>query len=144
MSFSFSSAQKLFLLGGLAIAAGIITYSHKVMETVGSNLYKLSPVAALVVVLASSAVLFLFASESLEFWLASRGLPTFPLVPVSSSQAVVGAVIGIGLAKGGRNINFGVLGRISIGWVTTPITSGLIAYILLFVVQNLFLMPVYK
>jgi len=144
LSFSFSSAQKLFLLGGLAIAAGIITYSHKVMETVGSNLYKLSPVAALVVVLASSAVLFLFASESLEFWLASRGLPTFPLVPVSSSQAVVGAVIGIGLAKGGRNINFGVLGRISIGWVTTPITSGLIAYILLFVVQNLFLMPVYK
>jgi PiT family inorganic phosphate transporter len=141
--FSISSAQKLFFLGGLAISAGIITYSKRVMETVGSNLFKLSPVAALVVVLSSSAVLFLFASEGLKFWLESRGLPSFPLVPVSSSQAVVGGVIGIGLAKGGRNINFGVLGRISIGWVATPIAAGLGAYILLFFVQNLFLLPVY-
>ncbi len=142
--FSISSAQKLFLLGGLAISFGIITYSKRVMETVGSNLYKLSPVAALVVVLASSAVLFLFASENLEFWLQSRGLPTFPLVPVSSSQAVVGAVIGIGLAKGGRNINFGVLGRISIGWIATPAAAGLSSYILLFFVQNLFMFQVYS
>src|SRR6056297_831150 len=142
--FSISSAQKLFLLGGLAISLGIITYSKQVMETVGSNLYKLSPVAALVVVLASSAVLFLFASESLEFWLQSRGLPSFPLVPVSSSQAVVGAVIGIGLAKGGRNINFGVLGRISIGWIATPAAAGLSSYILLFFVQNRCMFQVYS
>lgn len=143
LTFSFSSAQILFLIGGLAISLGIITYSKRVMETVGTSLYKLSPVAALVVVLASSAVLFLFASESLKFWMESHGLPSFPLVPVSSSQAVVGAVIGIGLAKGGRNINFKILGKIGMGWVTTPVVSGLTAYVLLFVVQNLFLLQVY-
>ena len=42
-----------------------------------------------------SIVLFLFASKGLENFLASYGLPTIPLVPVSSSQAVVGAVLGI-------------------------------------------------
>ena len=47
-----SSGQQLFMLGGLAIAVGIITYSRKVMETVGENIVELSSEAALVVVLA--------------------------------------------------------------------------------------------
>ena len=42
---------------------------------------------------AQAIVLFLFSSEPLEAWLASHGLPTIPLVPVSSSQAVIGAVM---------------------------------------------------
>lgn len=128
----FSSAQQLFLIGGLAISVGIITYSKRVMDTVGNGLYTLSPIAALIVVLASSLVLFLFASQSLKLWLTTRGLPSLPLVPVSSSQAVVGAVIGIGLAKGGRNIQFKVLGKISVGWITTPVSAGIISYALLF------------
>jgi len=86
--FTFSSAQMLFLLGGLTIAAGIITYSKRVMETVGSSLYRLSPVAALVMVLASSTVLFVFASESLKLWLTSQGLPSFrfPVLRPSSES----------------------------------------------------------
>jgi PiT family inorganic phosphate transporter len=142
-SISLTSAQQLFFLGGLAISVGIITYSKRVMQTVGSDLFKLSPIAALVVVLASSTVLFLFASESLQIWLTTRGLPSLPLVPVSSSQAVVGAVLGIGLAKGGRNIKFGVLGKISLGWVTTPLASGAAGYVLLWIVHNILDMPVY-
>lgn len=132
LSFQFSSAQQLFLIGGLSISLGILTYSKKVMETVGNDLYTLSPIAAFIVVLSSSLVLFLFASMPLKLWLMARGLPSFPLVPVSSSQAVVGAVIGIGLARGGRNIKFKVLGKISIGWITTPTSSGIISYMLLF------------
>ena len=61
--FSLSSAQQLFLLGGLAIAAGILTYSKKVMETVGSNIVELSSEAALVTVLAQAMVLFIFSSS---------------------------------------------------------------------------------
>lgn len=57
---------------------------------------KLSPISALVVVSAHSLVLFLFASQGLEALLQRHGLPTIPLVPVSSSQAIAGAVIGIG------------------------------------------------
>jgi hypothetical protein len=66
-----------------------------------------------------------------------------PLVPVSSSQAVVGAILGIGLAKGGRNINLTVLRNIGLGWIVTPITSALISYISLFFMQNVFMMTVY-
>jgi PiT family inorganic phosphate transporter len=139
-----SAAQQLFALGGAAIAVGVFTYSRRVMETVGNELFELSPISALVVVLAQALVLFLFASEGLEAWLANHGLPTIPLVPVSSSQAVIGAVIGIGIAKGGRNIRFGVLGRIASGWISTPIAAGVLAFVALFIVQNVFSQQVYE
>jgi len=136
--FTLSSAQILFFIGAVAIAVGVFTYSYKVMDTVGGNLLKISPVAALIVVLAESLVLFIFSSEGLETWLISHGLPSIPLVPVSSSQAVVGGVIGIGLAKGGRGIRFNVLGEIATGWVTTPIAAGLLTFVSLFFFQNVF------
>jgi len=136
--FTLSGTQSLFLLGAIAISIGVFTYSYKVMLTVGNDLFKLTPVAALVVVLSESIVLFLFASKALETWLASHGLPTIPLVPVSSSQAVIGAIVGIVLAKRGRGVNLKVLGKISSGWVTTPIIAGIITFIALFFAQNVF------
>jgi len=45
-------------------------------------------------------VLFIFSSTSLQQFVIGLGLPPIPLVPVSSSQAVVGAVCGIALARG--------------------------------------------
>ncbi|MCP4156122.1 MAG: inorganic phosphate transporter [bacterium] len=141
--YTFTSVQQLFFIGGIAIAVGVYTYSQHVMGTVGSELFDLSPVGALIVVLSSAIVLFLFASQGLKGWLDSMGLPSLPLVPVSSSQAVVGAILGIGLAKKGRNINFWVLGKISSGWVMTPVISGAISYILLFFMQNVFMQKVF-
>jgi len=142
--FHLSSIQQLFLLGGIAIAIGVFTFSKKVMMTVGSGIFKLSPVTALVVVLASSITLFLFASQGLHNFLTSLHLPAFPLVPVSSSQAVVGSVMGISLAKGGRNINFRKLSQISLGWVATPAASAILAYVALFFMQNVFMQNVFK
>jgi PiT family inorganic phosphate transporter len=142
--FDFTGIQQLFLIGAIAIAVGVFTYSKKVMMTVGDGLMPLSPVAAWVAVISHSIVLFLFASEGLEHLLASNGLPTIPLVPVSSSQAVVGAVIGIGLLKGGRNIQWRVLGKISVGWATTPVISATVCFIALFFLQNVFNQHVYK
>ncbi len=142
--FSLTSTEQLFLLGGIAIAAGIITYSYKVMNTVGAKIIELTPEAALVVVTATSLVLFLFSSQGLENFLAVNGLPTIPLVPVSSSQAVVGAVLGIGFARGARNINLKVISKISSGWVTTPVIAGLICLVSLFFMQNVFNQKVYK
>ena len=136
-------AQQLFLIGGIAIAVGVFTYSGRVMRTVGSRLFRLSPLSALVVVLAQGLVLFLFSSEGLESWLSSRGLPTIPLVPVSSSQAVVGAILGVGLAKGVHNIRFAILGRISSGWIATPVIAAALAFLLLSIVQNVFSQQVY-
>jgi len=136
--FTVDSVQLLFLVGGLAIAVGAFSYSHRVMMTVGKGLFRLTPVTALVVVLAEAIVLFLFASQSLESWLLARGLPAIPLVPVSSSQAVIGAVIGIAVAKGGRGVRYSVLGKVAGGWVATPAIAAVLAFLGLFFLQNVF------
>lgn len=133
-----SSIQQLFVLGGLAIALGVFTYSKGVMMTVGSSLGRLSSSSALVAVLAHSIVLFLFASRGLEAWLSGAGLPTIPLVPVSSSQAVVGAIVGISILQGAAGIRWVVLLKIVAGWIATPIMACLISFIGLFFLQNVF------
>ena len=139
----FSSSQQLFLLGSLAISLGVVSYSRRVMDTVGSGIFKLSPVMAFVAVWAHSIVLFLFASQRLEQLLLSAGLPALPLVPVSSSQAIVGAVIGMGLLKGRHNIRWKTVGGIAGSWITTPLFACLISFVCLFIVQNVFQQKVF-
>jgi phosphate/sulfate permease len=92
----------------------------------------------MVVVLAESLVLFIFSSSALSDFFVRLGLPAIPMVPVSSSQVVVGCVIGIGLYKGARNINYKLLGQIALGWISTPLLSGIITYISLFFMRNIF------
>jgi len=135
---SLDGAQQLFLLGGLAIATGIFTYSDRVMKTVGKNIFELSADAALIVVLSHSIVLFIFSSSRLSEFISGFGLPAIPLVPVSSSQVIVGAILGIGILNGARNINLKVLGGIASGWVTTPIIACIISFLSLFFAQNVF------
>ena len=93
------------LIGSMAIAVGILTFSRNVMHTVGSRIVPLDPFASLVVVLAQAITLNVYAMIG---------------VPVSASQAVVGAVVGIGLVKGTRTINARVLMRVLFGWLGTP------------------------
>ncbi|MFP4151854.1 MAG: inorganic phosphate transporter [Alkalispirochaeta sp.] len=139
-----TGTQQLFALGGIAASVGVATYSGKVMHTMGSELYKLSPVAAFVVIASTATVLFLFASEGLKAWLDGMGLPSFPLVPVSQSQAAVGSVIGISLARGGRNLNLIVLRNILFGWIATPVVAAILSYTGLFFMQNVFAQTVYR
>jgi PiT family inorganic phosphate transporter len=142
--FTLTSTQQLFFIGGIAIGVGVLTNSRKVMATVGEGIMKLSPVSALAVVSAHSLVLFLFASQGLEAFLQRHGLPTIPLVPVSSSQAIVGAVIGLGLLKRGRGIRWRVLGGIGSSWVVTPVIAALASFIALFFLQNVFEQKTYR
>ena len=93
------------LFGSLAIALGIMTFSKRVIRTVGSGLVPLDPFAALVVILAESITLNVYAMIG---------------VPVSASQAVVGAVVGIGLVKGVKTIDGRALVRVLFGWLGTP------------------------
>jgi len=136
--FAVSGVQQLFLLGGVAIAVGIYSYGERVMATVGKDLYKISPLTGLVVVFAEFLVLMLFTSETLEAFLISLRLPSFPLVPLSTTQAFIGAVIGVGVAKDPRSINFRVLGKIGIGWIVAPVGAGIITFFSLFFIQNVF------
>jgi len=136
-----TSVQTLFLLGGLSIATGIYTYSERIMKRVGSGLTSLSPLAALIVVLSAGLVLFLFGSQELQTLLRAAGLPGWPLVPVSATQAVVGAILGISLVrKSGIRLN--ALGEIVAGWIAAPLAALVISLVGLFVLQNVFEMPV--
>ncbi len=130
--------QVLFLLGGAAIATGIMTYSKNLMVKVGNGIMALSAEAAIVTVLAQAVVLFIFSSTSFSGMLKSIGLPPIPLVPVSSSQVIVGSIIGIGLIKGVNEIKFKTIRGIIAGWVLTPVAAGLLSFLALFFVRNLF------
>ena len=142
--FILSGTQQLFFIGGLSIAIGIITYSKKVMNTIGYNILSLTSETAIVVVLSQAIVLFLFSSQGLATFMKSFGLPTFPLVPVSSSQIIVGAILGIGILKGAHEINFKILRQISLGWIATPVIACIITFFSLFVVNNVFKQEVFK
>ncbi|MBQ2810690.1 MAG: inorganic phosphate transporter [Alphaproteobacteria bacterium] len=139
----FSGLQILFLLGGISISAGIVTYSKKVILTVGNSLMKMTPLIALVVVLAQALTLFLFSSKELQQFLLTHHLPAFPLVPVSSTQAVIGAILGLGLLKGGRGVNWTITLKLMLGWVSTPLIAMAICFISLFFLQNVFNMTVF-
>lgn len=136
--FSLNGTQVLFLLGGIAIATGIFTYSRKLMMEVGNGIMALSSEAAIAAVLAQALVLFLFSSTAFSGLLKNIGLPAVPLVPVSSSQVIVGAIMGIGLVKGVNEIKFKTIRGIALGWVLTPVFAGLISFLALFFVRNLF------
>ena len=142
-SLTFNPEQILFFIGGIAVSSGIFSYSHKIIKTIGNGLMRMSPIVAWIVVVSQSLVLYMFASEKLENFLLSNGLPALPLVPVSSSQAVIGAIIGIGLAKGGRSISWSILGHIALGWIFTPIMAALLCFISLFFLENVFNLVVY-
>ena len=117
-----TNARLTAILGGLAIAVGVLTYSKKVMMTVGSSIANISQIDGFLVILSSA--------------LAITVMKILLGIPVSTSQAVVGAVIGAGLVKGPKNVNFKVLGRIAIAWVSSPTAAGLMTYIVALCTQS--------
>jgi PiT family inorganic phosphate transporter len=109
---SFDNPTVLSLVGGLSIAAGAVTAGKRVMMTVGADLMRLDAYAALVAILAEGITVHVFAEIG---------------VPVSTSQALVGGVIGVGLMRGARGIHAEVLKNIILGWVLTPVVAGVLA-----------------
>ena len=132
------SNSQLFFIGGVSIAVGIMMYAKDVMQTVGNGLLKMTPIEGLVVVLAHGIVLFLFSSVSLNHFLTRCGLPTIPLVPLSSSGAVVGAILGISLFKRGRGLKVKELVKIMWSWILVPVISALVCFLALFFMENVF------
>ena len=117
-----TNARFTAILGGVAIAVGVLTYSKKVMMTVGGSIANISQIDGFLVILASA--------------LAITVMKILLGIPVSTSQAVVGAVIGAGLVKGPKNVNFKVLGKIGIAWISSPTAAGLMAYIIALCTQS--------
>jgi len=104
------------LIGSISIGVGALTYSRGVMISVGRRISLLDPFSALVVVLAGAITVYLYTQIG---------------VPVSTSQAVVGAVAAIGLAKGIRTINKKMLFFILLGWISTPLLAASLSILML-------------
>lgn len=103
----------LLALGGGAIAGGAITYGRRVAETVGKGITPLDVRGAFVAQTASAAGMHLFSIWG---------------IPVSTSSAIVGAVVGVGLVKGARTIRKKTILIILAGWVLTPCLAALTSF----------------
>ena len=103
------------IIGAVAIAIGALTYSKKCMMTVGTSIANITQTDGFLVVIAM-AVTVIVMGKLLG-------------IPVSNSQAVVGAVMGAGLTRGTKNVNFGVFKNIAIAWVSSPTAAGLFTYL---------------
>lgn len=110
--FTLLSAGWLTLLGALSIAAGALLFGKGVAETVGRNIVTLDLPGAFAVQTSAGFGLHLFSMLG---------------VPVSTSQAVVGALLGIGLYHGIKTVSRRKLIEVVVGWVATPTCSGLVA-----------------
>jgi PiT family inorganic phosphate transporter len=103
------------LLGGGSIALGAVTYSRNVMITVGKKLVSLDPYGAFIAVFTMAVVVHTFAIIG---------------VPVSTSQAIIGSVLGIGILKGVQTIKIRTLLMILFGWIGTPSIALIFAYLI--------------
>lgn len=111
-----TNARLCAVLGGAAIALGVLTYSKRVMMTVGEEIARIDRVDGFLVIVAMALTVLLMGNR--------MG------IPVSTSQAIVGAAVGAGLAHGGRGaVQLGVLKRIGLSWVISPTAAGLAAYL---------------
>ena len=103
---------QLALIGGLSMAIGILSYSKRVMFKVGSGIMQLDGFTAFVAVLSMSVTVHIFAMVG---------------APVSTSQGIIGAIMGIGLLRGAHVIHFQALRSIAFGWLLTPLVSLVLA-----------------
>jgi PiT family inorganic phosphate transporter len=96
------------LVGGLAMAAGALTFSRRVMLSVGGGVARIGSVEALAAVLAMAVTVHVFAHLG---------------VPVSTSHALVGALAGLGLVRGWQVLRWPSLGRMALAWLLTPLLA---------------------
>jgi|TARA_B100000959_G_scaffold135118_1_gene141970 PiT family inorganic phosphate transporter len=113
----------ILLLGAGGIAAGLATLGYKVIETVGRNITELTPSRGFAAELAAATTVVLASGTGL---------------PISTTHTLVGAVLGVGLARGIAAIDFSVVGRIIVSWVVTlPVGAGL-SIIFFFILKTIF------
>jgi PiT family inorganic phosphate transporter len=105
----------LLSIGGVSIAVGAATYGKKVADTVGKGITPLDIPGALVAQTSSAFGMHLFSIMG---------------IPVSTSSAIVGAVVGVGLVKGAKAISQKTILTILLGWILTPCSAAAASYIM--------------
>ncbi len=99
----------LLLFGGVGIACGIAMAGHRVMDTMGKKITTLSNTRGFAVEFAAATTVLVASKMGL---------------PVSTTHAAVGGVLGVGLARGIEAVNFGIVFKIMVYWVlTVPVAA---------------------
>ncbi len=108
----------VLVLGGLGIVVGLATFGRHVIATVGQKITQLTPSRGFAAELAAATTIVIASGTG---------------IPISTTHTLVGAVLGVGLARGIEAIDLRVVGRIFVSWVVT-IPAGAILAIVFFVI----------
>ena len=113
----------VLLLGGAAIVVGLATMGYRVMKTIGTKITELTPSRGYCATLAAATIVVLASRTGL---------------PVSTTHIAVGAVIGVGLARGVGAIDLRVIGGIVLSWIITLPIGGVLAAFFFFTLKGIF------
>jgi len=112
----------ILALGGAGIVIGLATLGYRVMQTIGTKITQLTPSRGFCATLAAAATVVLASRTGL---------------PVSTTHIAVGAVIGVGLARGMSAIDLRVIGGIVVSWLVTLPVGGLLAALFFFTLKGI-------
>ncbi len=113
----------ILVLGGVGIVVGLATMGYKVMQTIGTQITELTPSRGFCATLAAAATVVMASRTGL---------------PVSTTHIAVGAVIGVGLARGVGAIDLRVIGQIVVSWVVTLPVGAFLAMLFFFLLRGIF------
>ncbi|MEO5378877.1 MAG: inorganic phosphate transporter [Magnetococcus sp. DMHC-6] len=113
----------VLFLGGIAIVIGLATYGTKVIATIGTKITELTPSRAFSSTLAAATVVVLASKTGL---------------PVSTTHIAVGAVMGVGLARGIGALDLRVIGKIVLSWFITVPVGAVGAAAIFFLLKGMF------
>ena len=113
----------ILLLGGAGIVFGLMTYSRAVMRTVGEQITALTPSRGFAAEMAAAATIVLASGTGL---------------PISTTHTLVGAVLGVGMARGIAAINLQVVRNIFVSWVVTVPAGALLSVVFFLIFRAVF------
>ncbi|VAW80047.1 Probable low-affinity inorganic phosphate transporter [hydrothermal vent metagenome] len=113
----------VLLLGGAGIVLGLAMYGKHVIATVGNNITELTPSRGFAATLAAATTVVLASGTGL---------------PISTTHTLVGAVLGVGLARGMEALNLTVIRNIFMSWIITLPAGGLLAIVFFFMLKGMF------
>ncbi len=113
----------VLVLGGGGIVVGLVTYGHKVIATVGTGITELTPSRGFAATLSAASTVVLASGTGL---------------PISTTHTLVGAVLGVGLARGMAALNLRVLGSIVLSWLITLPAGALLSIMFFFMFKGMF------
>lgn len=113
----------ILLIGGGGIVFGLVTYGHKVIATIGTGITQLTPSRGFAATLAAAATVVIASGTGL---------------PVSTTQVLVGAVLGVGLARGLAALDTRVINKIFLSWLVTLPAGALMSIVFFYILKAIF------